>query len=584
VNRTDLFCCKNRTVMAGIVFGVVFLQLAVSVFFMSYEKKDYYADDIYSYGSANSNAVLSPLSDDNDIITKIYTWQDSVTVRNYLTVSREEAFNFDYIKKIMCKEAHPPLYFYLLHFICSFVPYTFSKWSGFLINIIGFVCMQIYLYRFVVLISLSREKALAVMSFFGFTSATINMMCFLRMYMLSVGIGMIYIFYLVKYIYNCLYDNKKTEKGLIMVFFALIAGALTDYLFIIFAFIMSLCMCAVLFLKRKYGKMMCLIATGMFAVILAALCFPQVIDQIKKPQQAVAGATMYPFKLQLRMAVHVISNGLFGINTPILPTMFPYYLLWTVSGVTILYLLAMFIFRHDEWFYYIRVFLRERLKRIPLIIKKNYYTTIPLSITIVTLLFIFSRRFLIFYYDYWSIRYLYIMAPIITVICLLLIFFVLRNRWIIYGTIFFLLCMSLARGSRCFLMNEDVRGGSVFEAVENADVILVEAVPEMFFYHTADLLESRSFLYTTPAKLEDPEQIREILKKNGTGDKLVLIADKNIISDSMEKKEIRLFSHNAAKEVGPENNNIINLFRENEEFKNSEFCCETQTAYVYRLK
>jgi len=577
--------CKSEDIsrkkMMVIVFGIILLQLCVSIYYMAVEKKGYYADDMYSYGSANSSGLLSPLSNKKGFITKINAWQDSQVVREYLTSSADEAFRFDNVKKVLDKEAHPPLYFYLLHFICSFTPDVFSKWSAFIINAVGLVILQIYLYRLALSVLQNRKKAVLIMTFFGFTSAVINMMCFLRMYILSAGCAAAYAFYLIRYEKE-LIKNEKANRTLLCVFTFLLIGALNDYLFIIFAFFISLYVAINLLIKRKIIEVLKLTGTALLAGLLFLLCFPQFFAQLQKPQPALEGAQLYPFWLQFRLSLNIIFNGLFGINTPVLPTMIPFYLFWGMVLLIILYLIAVFLFRNDEWFFKVQEKLKAAVIKIIKGVRANIETGMAVLFATVMTLVVFSRELMIFYYSEQSMRYLFILTPFVCLLFFSVVYFFVNNN-IVCLVITVILCVtSMAWGDKTFLMRENIEGESITSATKDADVIFLERDYHVFMYHTADAINSKSFLVTKNTEYNDDRLIAEYKKKIKKSDKVILVVDRNTIGTEEDMSRSELFVFNS--QIDENNNNIIDFFRTIEGCEKASYIGQSKIAYIYRLK
>ncbi len=568
--------------MKAAVLGLILIQIILSAYFVTYEKKGYFADDLYSYGSSNSDGRLSPLEDANQHLTGMYTWQDGKVLGNYLACSKEEAFRFDGIRKAIKREAHPPLYFCLLHLICSLTPDVFSKWQGFAINVIGFVLLQIYLYRLMEHITGSRKKALLTVFFFGFTSVSINMMCFLRMYVLSAGLTAAYTYYVIRYASyekNGGAAGKKIPGGILVTLFL---GALTDYLFVVYAFGLSLYIVIYLMIKRKIKDGVIFAGSGSIVALLALL-LSGLIEQLKVSQTGLEGMGQYPFLLQLRLSLHFIMTDVFGLKTPVMPTMIPYYVLWTLVALAILYVIACFLFRKDEWFVSLRKKLKDTPVRILGAVRKSTADIAALVFALSFVLVFVSRVLMIYYYWDQSIRYLYFITPIFTLVVLILLFTVLRKgKAAAVFIIAILLILSNVNGSKCFLMRENVSGEEFSKATAGADVIALETEDSAFMYHVADLIDCRRILVTTIKECGSERERDEIRKVSDISGDLYLLAARNTVYGDIPTSRFTFF--NADPNVDPYDNGAINQFKELPGCAGAKLVGQSKTAYLYKLK
>ena len=105
-------------------------------------KNNYHRDEIYSFGHANSTqgSFLVPQVTNawvkNEYQQHIwYRWIPGHTFHTWLTVQPDEAFRYKHIVDNLKVDVHPPLFYILLHTVCSFTPDVMSKWQGAALNI-----------------------------------------------------------------------------------------------------------------------------------------------------------------------------------------------------------------------------------------------------------------------------------------------------------------------------------------------------------------------------------------------------------------------------------------------------------------
>ena len=110
-------------------FCLLFLQLSLAVFFGT-QKESMHNDEFYSYYSTNGLHGLS---------LKDREWNDTALLFQELIVTNEGRFHYANVYKNQEKDVHPPLYYFLLHTVCSLFPNMYSKWFGLVINLIFFI-------------------------------------------------------------------------------------------------------------------------------------------------------------------------------------------------------------------------------------------------------------------------------------------------------------------------------------------------------------------------------------------------------------------------------------------------------------
>ena len=106
-----------------IIFVVI---LCIQVLFMLYYcnmKKGYFVDEIWSYGLSNSyyHAQL----EDNNSLENVKI--SSELFKKYLTVDEGKNFKFGSVVNNQMHDAHPPLFYMVLHSVSSLFTGTFSK-------------------------------------------------------------------------------------------------------------------------------------------------------------------------------------------------------------------------------------------------------------------------------------------------------------------------------------------------------------------------------------------------------------------------------------------------------------------------
>jgi len=197
-NREDtkLTTIKRRKVEVLILILIVALICIIHVLFMN-QKEGYHCDEIFSYGSSNSeynNMFWSYNGDDginslvkqeifnNSNILKIAknlkyyfidhkdekdkyeqnilsqipknTWQTKEEAENYVK-AKDNRFNYISVYYNQVRDVHPPLFYILVHTVSSIFNNTFSKYIIFFINLPFFIGTCILIWK---ILNLIREK------------------------------------------------------------------------------------------------------------------------------------------------------------------------------------------------------------------------------------------------------------------------------------------------------------------------------------------------------------------------------------------------------------------------------------------
>ena len=231
-----------------------------------------FIDEIYSYGLSNSSGKAF-LNKNNEMQNK---WVNSNYFDDYLSVNDNQKFDYNSVYNNQVKDVHPPLYYAILHTVCSFFPNSYSKWLGESINIIFFAVTQIFLF------ALARKifnnnliLSLSTILLYGGTMLAIDNATYIRMYMLLAMFAvMSYYFH-----YVALYSEKLLFY-LPPIMIVTYLGCLTQYYFLILSFFIAFVFCIILFCKKEF-KFCLAYGLGMLTTVVAFyFTFPAVIEHL----------------------------------------------------------------------------------------------------------------------------------------------------------------------------------------------------------------------------------------------------------------------------------------------------------------
>lgn len=288
INMTNAVSDKKKKLLFIAVMTVIlFMQLALFCYYGN-RKTGFHEDELYTYYSTNKTAGLFV----ND---RQWLMQDQL--RNDFVVLPGEEFRYSVVKQMQSWDVHPPLYYYLMHTICSLTPGVFSKWQGIGLNLIGYVFSYLLL-AYVTYTAVSEKKdstrgrllALLVCAGWGFSGAVISGVMFIRMYQ-----------WLTMWILLCLAIHLRAVKKqdfrlrcfLLPLGLTVFAGFLTQYYYIIFHCFLGLVFCLYLLWGKRIKELASYVLTCALALGMALLYYPSALSHIFRGYRGTEAASEF---------------------------------------------------------------------------------------------------------------------------------------------------------------------------------------------------------------------------------------------------------------------------------------------------
>ena len=260
-----------------LLFIIIIIQLTL-LFYQMDLKTSLSVDEIYTYSLSNSpNRMM--------FFPKIYNktpsldlqnrWLDNQVFKDYICVSENNRFNYSNVYDNQIQDTHPPLYYYLIHTICSFFPNSFSKWYGLSLNLIFFIIVQILLFRISKLILKSSKYALFVCIIYGYSLAAIDNFTYI-----STN-SLITLFYLLllNTVLKC-FDNKISLLRFMELLLIVVLGGLSHYLFLLHSFVLVATFSFIVLKNRNFKLIAFVLGTTIFSFIFVYFLFPEMLYQI----------------------------------------------------------------------------------------------------------------------------------------------------------------------------------------------------------------------------------------------------------------------------------------------------------------
>lgn len=517
------------------------------------QKESFHSDEAWSFGLANS--YYEPYIQYNDYVTEfknVNTWVSSKTFHDYFTVQKGERFSFGSVYYNMSRDTHPPFYFFLLHFLCSFFPNQYIFSLGFIINMVAYIFMAIYIYKLLSLITKSRSFSLIGVLFSTFSLAMLCMTMYVRMYMLVATIAVIYTYINAKLFYNEEYRSKISSYILLGVISSI--GALTDNFFLPYAFAITAVICICWLIKRqfktffKYASCM-LIGIGLSIVIFPKttmsafrMLFEASSDTASEAVTSVAGGQVrfMPLWFQFKLAIIYINRELFGhdIISPY-KSMFIPYLLCGLLIICILSCAIYFLFRKDTWFINLKNKIKKNVKqKVPNFFKNFNFIVFAMFLSVITVCYFVADKTDLYQLGNYGDRYLMVCYPAIIIIVLLLLYKIFNfifsskpNVALIILSFILLIATIFSNMRTCHYFMKSNRTMQLESISKDADFIIVTSRQWLLVQYAAKLMDCNEVFMSAYSNLDDNvEKISNHKKNKNT----YIIVDTTYLNDDFD--------------------------------------------------
>lgn len=255
---------------------ILFLQIAWA-FYWCLQKEGYYVDEEFTYSLSNSyyEPFLNFTSD------YFNTWHDKSYFHNALTVQPGQRMDFASVAYNQGEDVHPPLYYYIIHFLSSLKTDFFSKWIGLAPNLVFFAITLVLTFLLAREVTGDRLKALISCTFFGFSAGAMADVLYIRMYMLlTLWIVLSFLLHvrLIKAIIHK--EDKKKAQCMKLLFFTTFAGLMTQYYFLIIQFFLSGVFILILLKEKQIRAFLDYILAQGASVFVYFIAWPKFFEHV----------------------------------------------------------------------------------------------------------------------------------------------------------------------------------------------------------------------------------------------------------------------------------------------------------------
>lgn len=267
------------------IFALILVLVFCSMVYYGTRKEGYHVDELYSYGLANSEylpfmhfgesgydvkdwmleygageslgdlfrnlrkdfGILKEcdfkfresviyqdylIAQENSADTRTTSWMSGQEYKDYLCVSESNTFNYASVYYNQRGDVHPPLFYILLHTVCSVFQGTFSKWYGLAINITALLLTLAVLYRMVEKYLGGKMTALSAAAVYGLSAGLVSSAMLIRMYALLTLMTVSFCYIHLRIAAEDFRIKGSTRRWLVLV---TLLGFLTHYYFVLYA-------------------------------------------------------------------------------------------------------------------------------------------------------------------------------------------------------------------------------------------------------------------------------------------------------------------------------------------------------------
>ena len=487
------------------------------------KKQGFFIDEILSYILSNSyyREMYSPS-------WSLYnTWTMPDYFNNLVMVPTDHTFTYKSVIFNQSVDVHPPLYYLILHTICSFFPESFSKWYGLLINIVLMIISNVLLYLVCVKLYKNDFLALIPCIIWGFSAGAISTVIFIRMYMLLSVILLAFI-----YSHLQLFYFNNSPKYLITVFFLTTLGFLTHYYFLIFLFFMSGYFVMYWVLVKNLKVLVRYVFVILSGITIGLLIFPNSLNHILRSYRGVetfANFVNFPdFFIRIKSMFFLLSQQQFSglLLTIILVLIFVFTIDWIKDN----YSRRRTASHEPNHCLDVQESKNKINKAVEFILQNTQVLSLMTSVIATFVVISFISPYL-------KTRYFYFIYPVITLLLFYFLYQILnrvfisstqKDKYVIYGALVFLLMLnilSIHHGQIEYVYPEYKHINTITQKYQDYDCIYIT---DRAWIIDSNVFELSNFQRTYVTKSHDILRVEEIRRDNNDKTGLILVIDNEL--------------------------------------------------------
>ena len=297
---------NDRTHLSkGMIIALILLLLLQTGYyiFLGAQKQVFNVDEFYTFLGANARVMTDGTLPYNTPLT-------TEQVNQFYSIQPNGRFDFAGVIDRIAPDCHPPLYYLVIHLLCSLFAPTFQfatyKWLAIGLNILLLIPCTLLVFGILRRLCANPTVCLVGTLLFALAPVTASTAIFCRMYALLLFFGVLFAWVHISY-----WDKPLDLHFFVIALLAAVGGTMSQYYFLIFQFFLCLWFGVRLLLQKRWKAAVPYLFTMLGSVGLCTLIFPPMLNQLlnsSRGQEAAKNLTKKPFLDQL-----MGSNGTFSL-------------------------------------------------------------------------------------------------------------------------------------------------------------------------------------------------------------------------------------------------------------------------------
>lgn len=285
------------------------LLIVCSIVVLS-QKEAMFLDEYSSYGCANSDHNKLMRLDDGICYSREEVLQEA---RDTYAINRNEWFRYDFVWRNLKTNVHPPVFYVLLHFVCSFTPDLYSIWQAAAVNLFFGLISLVFFQKFARALIRSEWLAGILCLSWACTLGLYGNIVLLRDYAAAMCGMLISAWECLRYL-----RGNRSIRDLVKIALASALSVLSHYYCILALFLLCGTLCVILAVRKEWKDLRNLILAEACAAVAAAAVFPAMIPALFSSSRStessgnLASLNFSQWKEELFSFFTQLNNSFFG--------------------------------------------------------------------------------------------------------------------------------------------------------------------------------------------------------------------------------------------------------------------------------
>lgn len=253
------------------------------------------------------------LAQKNSSDTRSTSWVSGQAYQDYIAVNESNTFNYASVYYNQRGDVHPPLYYIILHTICSVFQGTFSKWFALSINIAALLFTLMVLYKMVKEYLGGETLALVTVGVYGLSRGFMNTAVFLRMYALLTLLVVLSCYIHLRIAGQDFQLDKKNRRYLM---WAVICGFLTHYYYVLYAMGLAAVFIVWMLVRKKWREAVRYFLTLAESSVIGLCIWPYAVRHVFRGYQGIHALDVITqgdfYFIKIRLMFDQVMNTFYG--------------------------------------------------------------------------------------------------------------------------------------------------------------------------------------------------------------------------------------------------------------------------------